>query len=331
MNKLFVEASPHIRSAWTTQKIMMNVLIALCPALIASTYIFGIKALVLTVICCACCVLFEYLFSLITKRQNTISDLSAVVTGMLLAFNLPVDLPIYMAVIGCFIAIVIVKCLFGGIGQNFANPAITARIALMLSFTASMTKWTAPFSWKDGVDATVSATPLSEMASSRAAEPSVLISDNMPSLLDMFLGNRAGCLGETCIVALLIGGIYLIAIGLVRPTTPVCFIGTVAVLALIAGKGDFNYVLYQLMSGGLVLGALFMATDYATTPLTTKGKIIFGVGCGLITFAIRLFANMPEGVSFSILIMNCLTPLIDRYTAPKALGEIKPTKTKEGK
>lgn len=322
MNKLFVEASPHIRSAWTTQKIMMNVLIALCPALIASTYIFGLKALLLTVICCACCVLFEYLFSLVTKRENTISDLSAVVTGMLLAFNLPVDLPIYMAVIGCFIAIVIVKCLFGGIGQNFANPAITARIALMLSFTASMTKWTAPFSWKDNVDATVSATPLSEMASGSSVTP---------SLLDMFLGNRAGCLGETCIVALLVGGIYLIAIGLVRPTTPVCFIGTVAVLALIAGKGDFNYMLCQLMGGGLVIGAFFMATDYATTPLTTKGKIIFGVGCGLITFAIRQFANMPEGVSFSILIMNCLTPLIDRYTAPKALGEIKPTKTKEGK
>ncbi len=322
MNKLFVEASPHIRSAWTTQKIMLNVIIALCPALIASTYIFGIKALLMTVICCACCVLFEYLFSLITKRENTISDLSAVVTGMLLAFNLPVDLPIYMAVIGCFIAIVIVKCLFGGIGQNFANPAITARIALMLSFTASMTKWTAPFYWKDGVDATVSATPLAEMAAG---------TEVTPSLLDMFLGNRAGCLGETCILALLIGGIYLIVIGLVRPTTPICFIGTVAVLMLIAGKGDFNFMLCQLMSGGLVIGAFFMATDYATTPLTTKGKIIFGVGCGLITFAIRQFANMPEGVSFSILIMNCLTPLIDRYTAPKALGEIKPTKTKEGK
>lgn len=329
MNKLFVEASPHIRSAWTTQKIMMNVIIALCPALIASTYIFGLKALLLTVICCASCVLFEFLFSLITKRERTISDLSAIVTGMLLAFNLPVDLPIYMAVIGCFIAIVIVKCLFGGIGQNFANPAITARIALMLSFTASMTKWTAPFYWKEGVDATVSATPLAQMAGSRAAEPSVLLPDDMPSLLDMFLGNRAGCLGETCIAALLVGGIYLIAIGLVRPTTPVCFIGTVAALSLIAGGGDFNYMLYQLMSGGLVLGALFMATDYATTPLTTKGKIIFGVGCGVITFAIRLWANLPEGVSFSILIMNCLTPLIDRHTAPKALGEIKPTK--EGK
>ncbi|MDE7229581.1 MAG: RnfABCDGE type electron transport complex subunit D [Oscillospiraceae bacterium] len=331
MNKLFVEASPHIRSGWTTQKIMLNVIIALCPALIAATYIFGLKALLMTVICCTACVLFEFLFSLITKRENTIYDLSAIVTGMLLAFNLPVDLPIYMAVIGCFIAIFIVKCLFGGIGQNFANPAITARITLMLSFTASMTKWTVPFArnLESGVDATASATPLAEMASSRAAETSVLVPDSLPSLLDMFLGNRPGCLGETCIAALLVGGIYLIVIGLVRPTTPVCFIGTVAVLSLIAGGGDLNYMLYQLMSGGLVLGALFMATDYATTPLTTKGKIIFGVGCGLITFAIRLFANMPEGVSFSILIMNCLTPLIDRYTAPKALGEIKPTK--EGK
>ncbi len=319
MNKLFVEASPHIRSAWTTQKVMLAVIIALCPALIAATVIFGLKALLLTVICCAACVLFEFLFDKITKRDNTVSDLSAVVTGMLLAFNLPVDLPIYMAVIGCFIAIVIVKCLFGGIGQNFANPAITARIALMLSFTAAMTKWTAPFSWKEGVDATVSATPLAAPA------------EELPSFLDMFLGNRAGCLGETCIAALLLGGLYLICIGVVHPVTPVCFIGTVAVLSFFYGGCDLNFMLYQLLSGGLVLGALFMATDYSTTPLSTKGKLIFGIGCGLITFAIRQFATMPEGVSFSILVMNCLTPLIDRFTAPKALGAVKPAKTKEGK
>lgn len=315
MNKLFVEASPHIRSAWTTQKIMLNVIIALCPALIMSTYIFGVKALLLTVICCAACVLLEFLFNKVTKREDTISDLSAVVTGMLLAFNLPVDLPIYMAIIGCFVAIVIVKCLFGGIGQNFANPAITARIVLMMSFAGSMTKWTAPFSWKDGVDATVSATPLA--------------ADTLPSLSDMFLGFRAGCLGETCIAALLLGGLYLMFIGLIRPATPVCFIGTVALLSFLYGGCDVNFMLYQLMSGGLILGALFMATDYATTPLTTKGKIIFGVCCGIITFAIRQFASMPEGVSFSILVMNCLTPLIDRFTAPKALGAIKPKK--EGK
>ena len=315
MNKLFVESSPHIRSAWTTQKIMLNVIIALCPALIMSTYIFGIKALLMTVICCTSCVLLEFLFNKITKREDTISDLSAVVTGMLLAFNLPVDLPIYMAIIGCFVAIVIVKCLFGGIGQNFANPAITARIVLMMSFAGSMTKWTAPFSWKDGVDATVSATPLA--------------ADTLPELSDMFLGFRAGCLGETCIAALLLGGLYLMFIGLIRPATPVCFIGTVAVLSFFYGGCDVNFMLYQLMSGGLILGALFMATDYATTPLTTKGKIIFGVCCGVITFAIRQFASMPEGVSFSILVMNCLTPLIDRYTAPRALGAVKPKK--EGK
>lgn len=315
MNKLFVESSPHIRSAWTTQKIMLNVIIALCPALVMSTYIFGIKALLLTVICCTSCVLLEFLFNKITKREDTISDLSAVVTGMLLAFNLPVDLPVYMAIIGCFVAIVIVKCLFGGIGQNFANPAITARIVLMMSFAGAMTKWTAPFAWKEGVDATVSATPL-------AAE-------TLPSMTDMFLGFRAGCLGETCIAALLLGGLYLMFIGLIRPATPLCFIGTVAVLSFFYGGCDVNFMLYQLMSGGLILGAFFMATDYATTPLTTKGKIIFGVGCGLITFAIRQYASMPEGVSFSILVMNCLTPLIDRFTAPKALGTVKPKK--EGK
>ena len=315
MNKLFVESSPHIRSAWTTQKIMLNVIIALCPALIMSTYIFGIKALLLTVICCTCCVLLEFLFNKITKREDTISDLSAVVTGMLLAFNLPVDLPIYMAIIGCFVAIVIVKCLFGGIGQNFANPAITARIVLMMSFAGAMTKWTAPFAWRDGVDATVSATPL-------AAE-------TLPSMTDMFFGFRAGCLGETCIAALLLGGLYLMFMGLIRPATPLCFIGTVAVLSFLYGGCDVNFMLYQLMSGGLILGAFFMATDYATTPLTTKGKIVFGVCCGLITFAIRQFASMPEGVSFSILVMNCLTPLIDRFTAPRALGAIKPKK--EGK
>lgn len=316
MNKLFVESSPHIRSAWTTQKIMLNVIIALCPALIMATYIFGLKALLLTVICCASCVLFEWLFGKITKRENTISDLSAVVTGMLLAFNLPAELPIYMAIIGCFVAIVIVKCLFGGIDQNFANPAITARIVLMLSFTASMNAWTAPFAWKDGVDAALGATPLAAAA------------DELPGMWDMFLGFRGGCLGETCIAALLLGGLYLMFIGVIRPTTPLCFIGTVALLSLWYG-GNVDFMLYQLMGGGLVLGAFFMATDYATTPLTDKGKIIFGIGCGLITFAIRRFASLPEGVSFSILVMNCLTPLIDRYTAPKALGAVKPKK--EGK
>ncbi len=315
MNKLIVEPSPHVKSAWTTQKVMLNVIIALCPALIASVLIFGLRALVLTVICCACCVLFEWLFCLVTKKESTVSDLSAVVTGMLLAFNLPVDLPVYMAVIGCFVAIVIVKMLFGGIGQNFANPAITARIVLMLSFTARMTTWTEPFRWYKGftdwapvADAVATATPLA------------MESDALPSVLDMFLGVRGGCLGETCAVALILGGVYLMIRGLISPVTPCAFIGTVAVLSLISGGGDLNYVLYQILSGGLILGAFFMATDYSTTPLTAKGKLIFGVGCGLITFLIRQFGSLPEGVSYSILFMNILTPYIDKISVPRPLG-----------
>lgn len=314
MNKLIVEPSPHIRSAMSTQKVMLNVIIALLPALAAATIIFGIKALVLTVICCACCVLFEWLFCKVTKKQSTISDLSAIVTGMLLAFNLPVDLPIYMAVIGCFAAIVVVKMLFGGIGQNFANPAITARIILMLSFTASMTTWTKPFAYLDGADAVSSATPL-------AAEASEL-----PSLLDMFLGIRGGCLGETCAAALLLGGLFLFLRGLITPTTPLAFIGTVGVLTLLNNGFDLTGMLYQLLSGGLFLGAIFMATDYSTTPLTQKGKLIFGIGCGVFTFLIRQFASLPEGVSYSILLMNILTPYIDKITMPKPLGAKKEPK-----
>ncbi len=315
MNKLIVEPSPHIRSAMNTQKVMLNVIIAMLPALAAATIIFGIKALVLTVICCACCVLFEWLFCKVTKKPSTVSDLSAIVTGMLLAFNLPVDLPVYMAVIGCFAAIVIVKMLFGGIGQNFANPAITARIILMLSFTASMTTWTKPFAYLDGAaDAVSSATPL-------AAEPEAL-----PSLLDMFLGVRGGCLGETCVAALLLGGVYLCLRGIITPTTPLAFIGTVGVLTLLYSGFDVNYTLYQLMSGGLFLGAIFMATDYSTTPLTQKGKLLFGIGCGIFTFLIRQFASLPEGVSYSILLMNILTPYIDKITVPKPLGAKKQPK-----
>ncbi len=308
MNKLIIEPSPHIRSSWTTQRVMLNVIIALLPAFVAAIVIFGLRALTLTVICCTACVLFEWLFCLITKRENTISDLSAIVTGMLLAFNLPVDLPVYMAVIGCFVAIFIVKMLFGGIGQNFANPAITGRIVLMLSFTSYMSSWTAPFAYKDGVDAVVSATPL------MAAE------EQLPTLMDMFLGVRAGCMGETCALALLIGGIFLVARGLISPVTPLAFVGTVALCALAISGGDVQYMMYQILSGGLILGAVFMATDYSTTPLTSWGKLIFGVGCGLLTFLIREFAALPEGVSYSILLMNILTPYIDKISMPRALG-----------
>ena len=305
MSQLLIEPSPHIRCALTTQKIMLNVLIALLPAVIAGTWIFGLRALVLVVLCAAFCVIFEALFNVIIKKRQTVSDLSAVVTGVLLGLNLPPTLPIYMAAIGCFAAIVVVKQFFGGIGQNFANPAITARIVLMLSFGKYMTAWSAPICGSfSGVDTVSSATPL--------ASPDV-----MPSYLDMFLGVRAGCIGENCIAALLLGGIYLIIRGLIDPVTPIAFIGTVALCALIGGYD----VPIQLMSGGLVLGAFFMATDYATTPITRAGKLIFAIGCGVITSVIRFFGVYPEGVSFSILIMNILTPLIDRYVRPKPFGD----------
>lgn len=309
MKKMIVEPSPHIRSNVTTRSIMLDVIIALCPALVAASILFGVRALILTIICCACCVLFEWLFCIVTKKSRTTSDRSAIVTGMLLAFNLPVDIPIYMAVIGCFVAIVIVKMLFGGIGQNFANPAVTARIVLMLSFSSAMTTWTAPFAYQGtAADAVTSATPL-------AASP-----EQMPELLDMFLGVRLGCMGETCVLALLIGGIYLVVRKIISPVTPCAFIGTVAVLSLVANGGDLTAMLYSVMSGGLMLGAIFMATDYSTTPLTSMGKLVFGIGCGVLTFAIREFASLPEGVSYAILLMNILTPYIDKITVPRAFG-----------
>lgn len=312
MKKLFtVSPSPHIHTSMDTSKIMLNVLLALAPAFIASVCFFGINAIFKTAVCAVSCVLFEWLCCLLRKRKSTISDLSAVVTGVLLSFNLPVSIPVWQAVIGSFAAIVIVKQLFGGLGQNFANPAITARIILMLSFTTEMTTWPQPLVWKNSVSGDFvvsSATPLVS---------------GTESYLDLFLGNVPGCMGETSALAILIGGIYLMARKIITPSAPLSFIGTVALLTFITG-GD---PLYQILSGGIFLGAFFMATDYATTPLTEKGKIIFGIGCGIITFVIRNFANMPEGVSFSILLMNILTPYIDSFTRNKVFGEIKEEKT----
>lgn len=304
MSKLLIEPSPHIRSGATTQIIMLHVLIALLPAVVAGTIIFGLRALLLVVLCATFAVLSEYIFNLITKRPQSIYDLSAVVTGVLLGLNLPPALPIYMAAIGSAVAIIVVKQFFGGIGQNFANPAITARIVLMLSFGGYMSTWAAPFWYKTGtIDAVTTATPLA-------------MDSGLPSYLDMFLGLRGGCIGETCIAALLLGGLYLIAVGVINPLVPAAFIGTVALCTFVSG-GD---VLMEIMSGGLFLGAFFMATDYVTTPITTAGRVIFAIGCGLITVVIRNFANIPEGVSFSILIMNILTPLIDRYVKPRPFG-----------
>ncbi len=306
MNKLIVSPSPHDENYTKTSLIMLNVCIALLPALAAGCVLFGLRALLLTAVCIGSCVLFEFLCRKLMKRENTICDLSAVVTGMLLAMNLPVTLPLWMAVIGSFTAIAVVKQLFGGLGQNFANPAITARIVLMVSFPSAMTHWVVPFFWREETaDAITGATPL---ALEKGSE--------LPSYLDLFLGNVGGCIGETCALALLAGGLYLAARKIISLAAPLSFIGSLALLSFIAGDDP----LYQILAGGVFLGAFFMATDYATTPISTKGKIIFGLGCGIITFVIRHFGTFPEGVSFSILLMNVLTPYIEQLTRTKVFG-----------
>lgn len=301
MNNYLIEPAPHIKSKITTQKIMLHVIISLMPAVIASTVIYGLRALLVVVICSSVCVISELLFEKITKRPRTINDLSAVVTGILLAFNLPPTIPLYMAIIGSVIAIVFVKNFFGGIGQNFANPAITARIILMLSFTSYMTTWVKPFYYTMSADAVSTATPL--------------VAEETPGLFELFFA-RSGCIGECCTAALLLGGLYLIVMRIINPITPIAYISTVALLTFAFG-GD---VTVQVLSGGLILGAFFMATDYATTPITTFGKVIFAIGCGLLTFLIRNFGTMPEGVSYSILIMNIITPFIDKLTVTHPFG-----------
>ena len=323
-----VSSSPHLHSPVTTPRLMRDVLIALLPALIASVVIFGPRALLLTAVCVATCVLAEYLSRKVMKRPNTIGDLSAAVTGVLLAFNLPASLPLWMAVIGCVVAIVVVKQCFGGLGQNFVNPAIAGRIVLMVSFPTQMTTWPAPFAYLSADRAATTATPLASlpaMLEAGAADPSAL-----PSLTDMLLGNRGGCLGEVCALALLLGGVYLIARRVISPIIPLCYIATVALCMLPATGFDPTLTAYELLSGGLILGAFFMATDYVTSPITSKGKVIFAVGCGIITVVIRLFASLPEGVSFSIMLMNILVPHIERLTAPKPFGTSRKKGAKAG-
>lgn len=311
MSKYVVSVSPHITSKDSTQTIMRDVLIALCPAVIASVVIFGWRALLLTVVCVATAVFWEWAFEKICKRKNTICDLSAAVTGLILAMNLPVDLPLWQAAFGTLVAIVVVKQLFGGIGYNFANPAITARIVMLIAFAGTMTTWAEPNFTLGTVsaDAVSGATPLA-----------VISAGGSVSMLDLFVGTVGGSMGETSALALLIGFIYLLVRRVISWHTPVAFIGTVFVLALV--KGGFGYGLAQILAGGLFLGAIFMATDYVTTPQTAWGRIIFGVGCGLITCLIRFFGNYPEGVSFSILLMNILTPYISSWTAKKPLGGV---------
>lgn len=308
---LTVTTSPHVLDNSSTTKIMADVVIALLPATVVACMVFGLRAVFLTAICVFSCVGFEYLFRRISNRDNTITDLSAGVTGLLLAFNLPANFPYWMAIIGSFIAIVIVKQIFGGIGQNFANPAITARVVLLVSFTGAMTDWPKPTHIALATDAVTGPTPLGLLQAGEISQ--------LPSHLHMLLGSVGGSLGETSALALLVGGAYLLIKRVITPTIPVTFIGTVAVMALIVGQDP----IFHILAGGVILGAFFMATDYTTSPMTMGGQMVFGIGCGFITMMIRLYGSYPEGVSFAILLMNIIVPHIDRLSGRKLYGGMK--------
>ena len=307
MSKLQLSVSPHIHSGRSTRRIMLDVILALLPTTVAGSLLFGWRALLLVAVCVACCVLSEAAFSLIVKKPQTVGDLSAVVTGLLLGLNLPANLPVWQAVVGSVFAIVVVKCLFGGLGCNFVNPAITARVFMVIAFGA-MAKQAFPTS----VDAVSGATPLIQIAEG-----------NTPSLMDLFLGRTGGAIGEVCALAILLGGAYLLIRRVITWQIPVAVIGSAYLFTFLMGGFDAFGSLASILSGGLLLGAFFMATDYVTSPTTPWGKIIFGVGIGFLTVLIRLFGNYPEGLSFAILLMNILTPYIDSWTRRKLFGGAK--------
>ena len=307
MDMPIMSSGPHIHSGASDRRIMLDVIIALLPAAVAGAVLFGLPALWLILTCVAAAVLSEFLFNLVCKKKQSVGDLSAVVTGLLLALNLRADVPLWQAALGSVFAIVLVKCVFGGIGRNFANPAITGRIFLLLAFTSTVAGGAMP----RGADAASGATPLALIGTEGA---------QLPGLLQMFLGQRGGAVGETCVLALLIGFAYLLIRKVLRWQTPVIFMGTVFLLSLLFG--GFTTALYELLGGGLVLGAVFMATDYTTTPITLRARMWFALGCGLITFVIRWFCALPEGVSYSILCMNILAPWLEKWTRRKPLGGV---------
>ena len=306
---LAVSSSPHLRDHVSTRRIMQEVCLALAPAGIAGIILFGSQVAVLIAASVISAVLAEYFYQKLTHQKVTVGDWSAVVTGLLLAYNLPANAPVWLAVVGAVIAIVLVKQIFGGIGSNFMNPALAARAILFVSWATQMTTYPATQFMLDGVS---TATPLNSLGTGSVAGV---------NLMDLFLGNIPGVLGETCKLALLLGGVYLILRRIVDWKIPVTFIATVFVCYLI--KDGAEMALYQILSGGLFLGAFFMATDYATSPVTNPGRVIMGIGCGIFLFVIRAYASYPEGCSFAILLMNVATPLIDKYTMPKPFGEVK--------
>ncbi len=313
LGRFLVSPAPHIRSGESTQRIMLDVIIALLPAMIAGVWFFGINAILVTAVAVVAAVASEAVMQkYVLKRPVTVSDLSAAVTGILIAFNVPATLPLWMVALGSIFAIVIVKQCFGGLGNNFINPALAARAFLLTSFAGDMTNWVAP-----GADAVAAATPLGLVKGAEAATQA------LPSLMDLFIGNVPGCIGETSAALLLLGGLYLVYRGVISIRIPASFIATVAVLTFLMGGFDASLAAYHVFAGGLFLGAIFMATDYSSSPMTPMGQIIMGIGCGLITVVIRFFGALPEGVSYSILLMNVATPLIDKFTIPKKFGGVK--------
>lgn len=306
--KLVSEPSPHVHGKGSTRWIMAMVVMALIPTLAASVAIFGIQSLIVTLTCVVSAIVCEAACCAVMRRKSSVTDLSCIVTGMLLAFTLPASCPLWAAALGAAFAVVVVKMLFGGIGCNFANPAVAGRVFLMVALPMALSSYPNPVSQQ--VDAVTGATPLAQAAATGSMNV---------GYLDLFLGNHAGALGETCIVTLLMGFVFLLAVGVADGWAALPFVATVAAVTALAGEDP----LAQVLSGGLALGAFFMATDYTTTPMTAKGKVIFGIGCGLITALVRLFAAAPEGVAFSILFMNMFTPLIDRYVRPRVSGGVK--------
>ncbi len=307
--ELILSGSPHIKSSISTSRIMLDVVIALIPACIAAVYFFGAGCLMTIALCIISAVGCEAAVQYFTKKAVTISDLSAVVTGLLLALNLPPNVPWYIPVCGSAFAIIIVKQCFGGLGHNFMNPALAARCFLLISWPVAMTTFVAPFA---GVDAVASATPLGVLSEG---------SGTLPGIFDLFIGKVGGSMGETSVLALLIGGAYLLIRKVISWRIPLAYLGTVAIFTLCTGQPGM--ILFNLFAGGLMLGAFFMATDYVSSPSSPNAQLVFGVGCGVITMVIRLWGGYPEGVSFSILFMNLLTPLLDKALRPKVFGEVK--------
>lgn len=328
MANFVVSGTPHVRSKESIQSIMRDVIIALAPATAMGIFYFGVSALVLIIAAIVSAVVFEALCQKIMKKPVTVSDLSAVVTGLLLAMNLPASAPIWVAVVGSAFAIIFGKQLFGGLGQNFINPALAGRAFLLASYPTEMTTWVVP-NGLSLADATASATSVADAATYATPLAELKAGALHASVGQLAIGQVGGCIGETCAIALIIGGIYLLYKHVISWKIPVIYIGTVFVLFAVIGRHGVRMPLQEILAGGVMLGGIFMATDYASSPVTPKGQIIFAVGAGLITYLIRTFGGYPEGVSYSILIMNCCVPLIERFTEPTIFGAL--PKTKEAK